>query len=76
MSLDESSSPQQQQESLSAASPRVGEFDSAFSALGDTLIGQDGDFWNPYQNDGDSGSALNLFPLLEAGGGIDLAHYL
>lgn len=37
----------------------------------------EGNFWAPYLgNEGDQGSTLNLFPLLEAGGGIDLANYL
>ncbi|KAM4067217.1 fungal specific transcription factor [Hirsutella rhossiliensis] len=39
----------------------------------------DGDFWNGADllgAEAEAGSALNLFPLLEAGGGIDLAHYL
>lgn len=36
----------------------------------------DGDYWNTFGEGDGSGSALNLFPLLEAGGGIDLAHYL
>lgn len=61
-------------------SPHVtaGDIDSAFFGLGESLTAvQDGTFWNTYHGtDGDSGSALNLFPLLDAGGGIDLAHYL
>lgn len=61
----------------STTSPHVGDIDSAFFGLGDTMMGQDANFWNSYQgNEGDPGSTLNLFPLLDAGGGIDLAHYL
>ena len=67
---------QHQHQAASTGSPRVGDIDAAFFGLGDTLVGQDGNFWTSYQNEGDSGSALNLFPLLDAGGGIDLAHYL
>ncbi|KAL3958219.1 hypothetical protein ACCO45_006381 [Purpureocillium lilacinum] len=40
----------------------------------------DGNYWNEATfgpgGEGDGASALNLFPLMEAGGGIDLAHYL
>ncbi|KAF4505740.1 hypothetical protein G6O67_007657 [Ophiocordyceps sinensis] len=39
----------------------------------------DVDFWTGAYlmgADGEAGSTLNLFPLLEVGGGIDLAHYL
>jgi len=63
-----------QQRPFSMSSPRAGDVD--FFGLGDALMGQDGNFWNTYQDDGDPGLTLNLFPLLEASGGIDLAHYL
>ncbi|EFY88416.1 hypothetical protein MAC_05468 [Metarhizium acridum CQMa 102] len=58
-------------------SPRLAEIDSAFLGLTESLMQTpDNNYWNGnVGNDGDSGSALNLFPLLEAGGGIDLAHY-
>ena len=62
--------------------PRMGDISSSFFGLADDslLAGQDGNFWaaTAYQNDGGdaASAALNLFPLLEAGGGIDLAHYL
>ena len=61
----------------STNSPLVGDMDASFFGLSDSLMGQDSNLWNSYQgNEGDPGSALNLFPLLDAGGGIDLAHYL
>ncbi|KID83282.1 Fungal specific transcription factor [Metarhizium guizhouense ARSEF 977] len=58
-------------------SPRLAEIDSAFLGLTESLMQTpDDNYWNGnVGNDGDAGSALNLFPLLEAGGGIDLAHY-
>lgn len=58
-------------------SPRLAEIDSAFLGLTESLMQTpDDNYWNgTVGNDGDAGSALNLFPLLEAGGGIDLAHY-
>ncbi|TWU76282.1 hypothetical protein ED733_005371 [Metarhizium rileyi] len=67
----------QHQESQGVPSPRLAEIDSAFLGLTESLMQTpDNNFWNGYiGNDGDTGSALNLFPLLEAGGGIDLAHY-
>lgn len=37
----------------------------------------EGNFWAPYLgSETDQSSTLNLFPLLESGGGIDLANYL
>jgi len=37
----------------------------------------DPSYWGgPMGNEADSGSALNLFALLDAGGGIDLTHHL
>ena len=61
-----------------ANSPRMGDIDSAFLGLDESLLQTpDVNYWtSTLGNDGDSGSALNLFPLLDAGGGIDLAHYL
>lgn len=68
-------SPFQQRQTLPSTSPGGGDVDSGFFGWGDSVMGPDLDFLNMYQNDGDAGSALNLFPLLDAGGGIDLAHY-
>ncbi|KAI9170763.1 Filamentous growth regulator [Paramyrothecium foliicola] len=58
--------------------PRLGDIDTAFLGLTESLLQTpDANYWNGnFGNDGDMGSALNLFPLLDAGGGIDLAHYL
>lgn len=58
-------------------SPRGGDIDSAFLGLSESLLQTpDVNYWNAnFGNEGDLGSALNLFPLLEASGGIDLAHY-
>lgn len=58
------------------SSPRMlGEMDSAYLGLSESLLHTpEGGFWNG-GFDGDAGSALNLFPLMDAGGGIDLAHY-
>lgn len=44
----------------------------------DSLGAHDESFWNSmYQGtDGDAGAGFNLFPLLDAGGGIDLTNYL
>lgn len=64
------------QQAIHTGSPSVGGMDPALFGWGDSLVGQDGDFWNMYEHDEDSVSALNLFPLLDAGGGIDLAHCL
>ena len=75
-SLERSFLQQHHHQTASTNSPRAGDIDSAFFGLSDSLGGHDGNFWTTYQNEGDSGLALNLFPLMEAGGGIDLAHYL
>lgn len=57
-------------------SPRLNGIDSAFLGLSESLMQTpDTNYWNGNQSDADGGSAFNLFPLLEAGGGIDLAHY-
>lgn len=60
------------------ASPGLGDVDSAFLSLSDSVLHTpDTAYWNDIVNsEGDPNSALNLFPLLEAGGGIDLAHWL
>lgn len=68
-------SPFQQRQALPPTSPGGGDVDSGFFGWGDSVMGPDLDFLNMYQNDGDVGPAFNLFPLLDAGGGIDLAHY-
>lgn len=60
-------------------SPRIGSFDSSFWGLGDPLAQAHeatAYFDGGRSNEGNPGSALNLFPLLDEGGGIDLAHYL
>ncbi|OAA50156.1 Fungal specific transcription factor [Beauveria brongniartii RCEF 3172] len=62
------------------ASPRIGDIDSAFLGLSESMLHTpDADYWsNSFgvnEGDGGAGSAVNLFPLLDAGGGIDLAHY-
>ncbi len=63
--------------SMPAQSPRLGEIDAAFLGLSDSMLHTpDVDYWNTFGEGDGSASALNLFPLLEAGGGIDLAHYL
>ncbi|KAF4124829.1 Fungal trans, partial [Geosmithia morbida] len=55
---------------------RLSDMDSpAYLGLNDSLAVQDGTFWNMYQGTNE-GDALNLFPLLDSGGAIDLAHYL
>lgn len=64
-----------------APSPRIGDIDSAFLGLSESMLHTpDADYWsNSFgvnEADGGAGSAINLFPLLDAGGGIDLAHYL
>ncbi|KAI6784607.1 uncharacterized protein J7T54_006652 [Emericellopsis cladophorae] len=57
-------------------SPRGGDLDpSSLFGPGDVFGGLDANFWSNQGNE-DPSSALNLFPLLEGGGGIDLAHYL
>ncbi|KAF4971701.1 hypothetical protein FZEAL_9765 [Fusarium zealandicum] len=59
-------------------SPPFGDLDSAFLGLNESLLQTpDASYWGgPMGADGDSGSALNLFALLDAGGGIDLTHHL
>ncbi|KAM3530512.1 hypothetical protein NHJ13051_001345 [Beauveria bassiana] len=62
------------------ASPRIGDIDSAFLGLSESMLHTpDAEYWsNSFgvnEGDGGTGSAVNLFPLLDAGGGIDLAHY-
>ncbi|KAF4986959.1 hypothetical protein FDECE_15677 [Fusarium decemcellulare] len=59
-------------------SPPFGDLDSAFLGLSESLLQTpDPSYWGgPMGADGDSGSALNLFALLDAGGGIDLTHHL
>jgi hypothetical protein len=64
---------------LSVGSPGLGEVDSAFLGLTDNggLQATDGGYWGAaVGSDTDQASALNLFTLLDSGGGIDLAHYL
>lgn len=61
-------------------SPRIGDMDSAFLGLSESMLHTpDADYWsNSFgvnDSDGVAGSAVNLFPLMDAGGGIDLAHY-
>ncbi|GAO19012.1 hypothetical protein UVI_02036360 [Ustilaginoidea virens] len=63
-------------QSVPTSPPRPGDIDSAFLGLTESLMQTPHDYWNgSLGNDGDAGAALNLFPLLETGGGIDLAHY-
>lgn len=59
-------------------SPRMGEMDSMFLGLSEPMLHTpDTTYWDGIVgNDDDPNSALNLFPLLETGGGIDLAHWL
>ncbi|CAM1504547.1 Fc.00g021380.m01.CDS01 [Cosmosporella sp. VM-42] len=59
-------------------SPRFGDLDSAFLGLNESLLQTpDANYWTGnFGTDGDPGSAVNLFALLDAGGGIDLAHHL
>lgn len=61
-----------------AASPRFGDLDSAFFGLSDSMLQTpDASYWGGNMGmDADAASALNLFALLDAGGGIDLAHHL
>lgn len=58
--------------------PPFGSLDSAFLGLSESMLQTpDANYWGgPTGGDGDSSSALNLFALLDAGGGIDLAHHL
>ncbi|KAF5025366.1 hypothetical protein F66182_2531 [Fusarium sp. NRRL 66182] len=59
-------------------SPLFGDLDSAFLGLSESMVQTpDPSYWGGTLGaDGDSGSALNLFALLDAGGGIDLTHHL
>lgn len=56
----------------------MGEMDSMFLGLSEPMLHTpDTTYWDGIVgNDDDPNSALNLFPLLETGGGIDLAHWL
>ena len=68
-----------QPEPMAGNSPRAGAIDFALHGQGDVFSGaHDESLWNAFQggSEADSGLALNLFPLMDAGGGIDLAHYL
>ncbi|KAK1245560.1 hypothetical protein MKX08_005189 [Trichoderma sp. CBMAI-0020] len=69
-----------QSQSLAGPSPlpRMGEMDSIFLGLSEPMLQTpDTTYWDGLVgNDDDPNSALNLFPLLETGGGIDLAHWL
>ncbi|KAH7122120.1 hypothetical protein B0J13DRAFT_156556 [Dactylonectria estremocensis] len=60
------------------ASPRFGDLDSAFLGISESMLQTpDAGYWGGSAGwEADSGSALNLFALLDAGGGIDLAHHL
>ncbi|EEU36017.1 uncharacterized protein NECHADRAFT_49678 [Fusarium vanettenii 77-13-4] len=62
----------------SVGSPPFGDLDSAFLGLSESMLQTpDPSYWGgPTGMEGDSGSALNLFALLDAGGGIDLTHHL
>ena len=52
-----------------------GDLDSAFLGLSESMMQTpDPSYWSVAE--GDSGSALNLFALLDGGGGIDLTHHL
>ncbi|KAL6910095.1 hypothetical protein GGI43DRAFT_389309 [Trichoderma evansii] len=68
----------QSQSLASGPSPRIGEMDSMFLGLSESMLHTpDTTYWDGIVgNDDDPNSALNLFPLLETGGGIDLAHWL
>ncbi|KAM0438476.1 hypothetical protein ACHAPT_001225 [Fusarium lateritium] len=58
-------------------SPPFGDLDSAFLGLSESMLQTpDPSYWGGPMMEGDSGSALNLFALLDAGGGIDLTHHL
>ncbi|KAM0463341.1 hypothetical protein ACHAO4_000054 [Trichoderma viride] len=56
----------------------MGEMDSMFLGLSEPMLHTpDTTYWDGIVgNDDDPNSALNLFPLLETGGGIDLAHWV
>ncbi|KAK7217927.1 hypothetical protein V2G26_005930 [Clonostachys chloroleuca] len=75
-SVDRPYSQQTSMQAVPSPSPRFGNLDSAFMGLDSLMPTPDGTFWMSYLQDNDQGSALNLFPLLDAGGGIDLAHHL
>uniref|UniRef100_A0A0B7JQA1 Zn(2)-C6 fungal-type domain-containing protein n=1 Tax=Bionectria ochroleuca TaxID=29856 RepID=A0A0B7JQA1_BIOOC len=75
-SVDRPYSQQTSMQTVPSPSPRFGNLDSAFMGLDSLMPTPDGTFWMSYLQDNDQGSALNLFPLLDAGGGIDLAHHL
>lgn len=68
----------QSQSLAGGPSPRMGEMDSIFLGLSEPMLHTpDTTYWDGIVgNDDDPNSALNLFPLLETGGGIDLAHWL
>ncbi|CAG2007322.1 unnamed protein product, partial [Fusarium graminearum] len=58
------------------ASPLFGDLDSAFLGLSESMMQTpDPSYWT-MGNEADTGSALNLFALLDGGGGIDLTHHL
>ncbi|KAF4451409.1 hypothetical protein F53441_5610 [Fusarium austroafricanum] len=58
-------------------SPLFGDLDSAFLGLSESMMQTpDPSYWGGPMNEADSGSALNLFTLLDGGGGIDLTHHL
>ncbi|EGR52967.1 fungal specific transcription factor domain-containing protein [Trichoderma reesei QM6a] len=79
-SLDRPSFLQHQGLSPGGPSPRLAEMDSVFLGLSEPMLHtpDTNAYWDGIvgNNDNDPNSALNLFPLLEAGGGIDLAHWL
>ncbi|RGP75368.1 hypothetical protein FLONG3_5758 [Fusarium longipes] len=57
-------------------SPLLGDLDSAFLGLTESMMHTpDPNYWT-MGNEADTGSALNLFALLDSGGGIDLTHHL
>ncbi|KAL6871630.1 fungal-specific transcription factor domain-containing protein [Trichoderma longibrachiatum] len=79
-SLDRPSFLQHEGLSSGGPSPRMAEMDSVFLGLSEPMLHtpDTNAYWDGIvgNNDNDPNSALNLFPLLEAGGGIDLAHWL
>lgn len=80
-SLDRAVLQQSQSQGLASGpspSPRIGEMDPMFLGLSEPMLHTpDTTYWDGIVgNDDDPNSALNLFPLLETGGGIDLAHWL
>ncbi|KAJ4165498.1 hypothetical protein LMH87_007128 [Akanthomyces muscarius] len=65
---------QARRDSAAVPTPRIGDIDSAFLGLSESMYTPDADYWsNSFGVNEDD--AVNLFPLLDAGGGIDLAHY-